>query len=100
MAAKGQAKTGGRSKGTPNKTTGELRESINFVLNSNKDKMNEWITRVAKNSPDKALDLMIKLAEFTLPKLNRTTLSGDEDNPLNITTKEIIFKDMNEASSK
>jgi hypothetical protein len=39
--------------------------------------------------------------EYFQPKLNRTTLLGDEDSPLNIkATKEVIFKDMNEASSK
>jgi hypothetical protein len=74
---KGSAKTGGRTKGIPNKATAGIREAIHHVLESNKDNMNEWLKRVAKDNPDKALDLMIKLSEFSIPKLTRTQLQHE-----------------------
>jgi hypothetical protein len=85
---KGSEKTGGRSKGTPNKATAGIKEAIQHVLDSNKDNLNDWLERVAKSDPDKAIDLMIKLSEFVVPKLNRTQMQHEGE----ITNKTINVK--------
>ena len=82
----------GRPKGVPNKSTAVVREAIANLLDRNSEKMDEWLQLVAygdselgvKPQPDKALDIMQKLAEYHIPKLARTEVVGDADKPLTI----------------
>lgn len=87
--AKGQ-KTGGRTKGTPNRTSQEFRDTVRQVLESNSENVGRWLTLVAegdgtdtgKPDPAKALDLLSKLAEFAAPKLARTEHTTPDDQPM------------------
>lgn len=82
-------KTGGRTKGTPNKATREFRETVQKLLDDNRENVGRWLTLVAegdgtdhgKPDPAKALDLLARLAEFAAPKLARTELAGDPNAP-------------------
>jgi hypothetical protein len=80
--AKG-VKTGGRQAGTVNKATKEFRDTVTKVLEMNAENVAIWLAQVAnghgdtKPAPDKALDLMAKLAEFAAPKLARTEHAGE-----------------------
>ena len=69
-------KTGGRKKGTPNKATVEVRESIAIFANQNVTRLQEWLDRIAEDDPAKASDLFVKLLEYHVPKLARTEHSG------------------------
>jgi len=81
----------GRPAGVPNKSTSIVREAIANLLDRNSEKMDEWLQLVAygdselgvKPQPDKALDIMQKLAEYHIPKLARTEV-GDKDTPLEL----------------
>jgi hypothetical protein len=76
----------GRPKGVPNKSTATVREAIANLLERNAEKMDEWLQLVAygdselgvKPQPDKALDIMQKLAEYHIPKLSRTEVTGED----------------------
>lgn len=78
----------GRKKGTPNKATREFRETVQALLDENRDNVVRWLALVAegddnsKPDPGRALDLMAKLAEYAAPKLARTVVAGDPDAPL------------------
>ena len=80
----------GRPKGMPNKVTIEFRQTISDLLSKNAPKVETWLNQVAegqpehdiKPAPDKALNIMAKLAEYAAPKLNRTVIAGDQDAPL------------------
>lgn len=78
----------GRKKGIPNKATTEFRETVRKLLEDNADNVAFWLSQVATGShgkdpaPEKALDLMAKLAEFAAPKLARTEVVGDEKAPV------------------
>ena len=82
----------GRPKGVPNKSTETVRKAIAMLLERNSEKMDEWLQLVAygdselgvKPQPDKALDIMQKLAEYHIPKLARTEVVGDKDQPVTI----------------
>ncbi len=67
-------KWGGRSKGTPNKQTQEIREAYKQLIEMNLDNMSKWISTIAEDSPEKAVDLIVKLSDFVIPKLNRTEI--------------------------
>ena len=82
----------GRPKGIPNKSTAMVREAIATLLERNSEKMDEWLQLVAygdeslgiKPQPDKALDIMQKMAEYHIPKLARTEVTGAENGPITI----------------
>lgn len=81
-------KTGGRTKGTPNKVSQEFRDTVKRVLEANSENVGRWLTMVAegdgdsKPDPGKALDLLAKLAEFAAPKLARTEVTGAGGGPV------------------
>jgi hypothetical protein len=80
----------GRPKGVVNKVTQEFRETVQKLLDENRENVGRWLTLVAegdgteKGQPDpaKALDLLARLAEYAAPKLARTEHSGDPEKPL------------------
>jgi len=82
----------GRPKGVPNKSTDAVRKAIALLLERNAENMDRWLTTVAegddvrgiKPAPDKALDIMQKMAEYHIPKLARTEVTGAENGPLTI----------------
>ena len=82
----------GRPRGSPNKSTAEVREQVAKLISMNIEDADEWLSMVAygdeemgvKPDPGKALDLLHKMAEFHIPKLARTEVTGAENGPLTI----------------
>lgn len=82
----------GRPKGAVNKSTATVREAIATLLERNAEKMDEWLQMVAygddslgiKPAPDKALDIMQKMAEYHIPKLARTEVTGKDGDDLKV----------------
>ena len=72
MAAKGQPKTGGRQKGTPNKLTADLKDMILGALDDAGGR--HYLARQAVENPGPFMVLVGKV----LP----TTLAGDKQNPI------------------
>jgi hypothetical protein len=79
----------GRPKGVPNKATKDVKEAIARFAEGNVHKLEEWLETIAygdgdqvKPDPAKAADLYMKVIEYHIPKLARTELAGDKDNPL------------------
>ena len=72
----------GRKPGTKNKTTKHIREAYQKLTEDNLDNMSIWISQIASEDPAKAMDTMIKLSEYILPKLQRTELTGNDGNDL------------------
>lgn len=69
--------TVGRQKGTPNKATATVRDIFSAFVEANAETVQALFDRVAENDPAKALDLLARLAEFVIPKLASTDLTGD-----------------------
>ena len=74
----------GRPKGTPNRATTAVREAIARMAEDNAENFAEWLTKVAKESPEKACDIYLKAIEYHIPKLARTEVTGAENGPLTI----------------
>lgn len=73
---KGTPKTGGRKKGTPNKTTAELKK---WVFNFVDENLDAFKKEFANLEMDQKINLIIKLLPYVLPKQTETKLSVDED---------------------
>ena len=85
MKKEKKQKTGGREKGTPNKVTTELRVRIADLIDVHFDTL---IDDIAQLEPKERIAAMIKLFEYSLPKLQRVELdTGD-------VTQQIIFNEV------
>ncbi len=72
----------GRPKGKPNKTTKHIREAYQKLTEDNLANMSLWLADIAADDPAKAMDTMIRLSEYILPKLARTELTGNDGDDL------------------
>lgn len=83
-----RAKTGGRKKGSVNKTTKELRERIKEIVDSELEDIDLIIGKLTEKE---RTDLLAKLLPFVLPKMNELIIdSTDSFVPI-----EIIITDEN-----
>ena len=69
---------GGRQKGTPNKATAEARAAFGMVFEKLAPEVEGWILAVAETDPARAAELVLRLAEYFVPKLARTEVAGAE----------------------
>ena len=46
--------------------------------------MNSWLVEVSKDNPAKALDIIIKLSDFVLPKLKQIDSANDQKDSLSV----------------
>lgn len=87
-------KTGGRKAGVPNKVTQEAREAVKALLDANLPYLQTWLQTTADGvfddqtgkyivlpNPGKACDIVQNLVEYSVPKLARTEVVGDEKAP-------------------
>lgn len=100
----------GRPKGALNKATTEFRVTVQKLLDDNRANVGKWLAMVAEGTqaeldaegnvakkgvppaPDKALDLLAKLAEYAAPKLARTEHVGDGGGPVRIVASNLDEK--------
>ena len=72
----------GRPKGAANKATADVKAAIAAFTSANVEKLDDWLNQI--DDPAKRLDLYFKALEYTMPKLARTELAGDKENPLTV----------------
>jgi hypothetical protein len=68
-------KTGGREKGTPNKVTRELRETLKATLANELEQIPELLNEL---STEKRLDYLMKLLPYVLPKVQSIEMNKGE----------------------
>lgn len=66
----------GRKLGIPNKATSETKEVIKNLLEENHGNMSIWLAQVGENDPAKALDIIVRLLSFVVPKLANQELTA------------------------
>jgi hypothetical protein len=84
----------GRPPGSVNKATKTFRETVSAMLEGNAENVQKWLETVAygdgdqvKPDPKGALALLAQLAEYATPKLARTEMVGDAEQPLQTVIK-------------
>ena len=76
------ANRNGRPKGAKNKNTSAIRTAYQNLVEMNLENMSMWIAEVASEDPKAAVDLLIKLSEYVIPKLARTEVTGKDGDDL------------------
>jgi len=61
-------KGGKASKRGKSKTTIEIRNTFTSILSDNETNIQRWLDKTADKDPGKAIDLIIKMASFIIPK--------------------------------
>ncbi len=83
MAETTNNRPGGRQKGTPNKTTGRVREAIARAAEANSDKIVEWLDEIHReNGAESAMKLYLQMIEYHIPKLARSEVTGPNGGPI------------------
>lgn len=68
----------GRPKGSQSRTTKELRRAYQNLVDNNIENMTEWLEQIAAESPEKAMDMILKLSEYVMPKMSRQEITGED----------------------
>lgn len=87
MANNTGQKFGGRTKGTPNKTTNEIREQFQKLIENN---LEQFENDIKELEPKDRIKTILELSKFVIPTLKATELTTPNDN--NITPVKIIFE--------
>ncbi len=90
----------GRKKGTLNKNTKQIREAYQKLTEDNLDNMNLWLMQTASEDPAKAMDLMLRLSEYIIPKLARQELVGNDGEDLFKNIKFEFGPDVNDQENR
>jgi hypothetical protein len=69
----------GRKPGVPNRTTEAAKLTIQRAVNGILDTMQSDLQEIKKDNPVKAMELAIKLLEYTIPKLKSVDIQGTVD---------------------
>jgi hypothetical protein len=68
--------TNGRPKGALNRTTEQMRLTINRAVNNTLNTIQSDLEELKKTDPVKALELSMKLMEYAMPKMRSIDLKG------------------------
>jgi hypothetical protein len=76
---KGHTLATGRPKGSLNRTTEMMRLNIARAVNNTLDTIQTDLAEIKKEDPVKAMELAMKLMEYSLPKLRSIDINGSID---------------------
>jgi hypothetical protein len=86
--AKGDQKTGGRKKGTPNKVSADLRGWINALIESNREQLEADLKAL---EPKDRIIILEKLMQYVIPKQQSVReATKDVDASQKIPTKVVV----------
>ena len=77
-------KTGGRKKGTPNRTTAEAKEFLEKIIFGQFDAIPDVLATLKEEDKAKYIDSLHKLIQYVLPKKSDLTSKDNALNPLTI----------------
>lgn len=67
----------GRKKGTPNKTTAELKEIITRIVGNQLEHIEKDLEKIRKTDPAEAMRLSSKFIDYVLPKQTKMEIEGE-----------------------
>ncbi len=70
-------KTGGRTKGTPNKTTAQIKEMIVSLVGNQMEKWPVELEKMMRRDPAEAMKITGRLIDYVLPKQTKMELEGE-----------------------
>ena len=87
---KGNKLSKGRPKGAVNRSTEMMKVTIARAIDNTLNTLSSDLEKIKKKDPERAIELALKLMEFTLPKLSRTEMRAEIDQRIHQITVNII----------
>ena len=76
---KGHKLAKGRPPGALNRSTEMMKLTIARAVDNTLNTLSADLEKIRKSDPERAIELALKLMEFTLPKLSRTEMKAEID---------------------
>ena len=76
---KGNKLSTGRPKGAINRSTEMMKLTIARAVDNTLNTLSADLEKIRKDDPERAIELALKLMEYTLPKLSRTEMRAEID---------------------
>ena len=74
---KGHKLATGRPRGAVNRSTEMMKVTIARAVDNTLNTLSADLEKITKHDPERAIELALKLMEFTLPKLSRTEMKAE-----------------------
>jgi hypothetical protein len=74
---KGHKLATGRPKGAINRSTEMMKLTIARAVDNTLNTLSADLEKIRKDDPERAIELALKLMEYTLPKLSRTEMKAE-----------------------
>jgi hypothetical protein len=86
----------GRPKGVPNRSSEEMKLTIARAVNEGLDYLKSDLQRIRKEDPEKALNIILKLLDYNIPKLKAVDMNvrGEITNKIESITVNINQKNI------
>ena len=81
----------GRKKGVVNKATQEVKDAYLALIQGNLPQIQSWLDQVAEKDPGRAIDLLLRISPFVIPK--KQEMDVNLENPIQI----LIPRDKDDA---
>jgi hypothetical protein len=72
---------GGRHPGAKNKMQSDIKKSFQQLVEGNLTNIETWLDKVSANDPAKAIDIVIRLSEYILPKMKSIEMKAEVESP-------------------
>jgi len=89
----------GRPKGALNRSTEEMKLTIARAVNNTLNTISSDLETIKKKDPERAIELALKLMEYSLPKLSRMEMRGEIDQRIHQIQVNITQTGSNEDNS-
>jgi hypothetical protein len=73
---KGNKLSKGRPAGALNRSTEEMKLTITRAVNNTLNSLTKDLEEIKKRNPERAMELALKLLEYTMPKLKSVDING------------------------
>jgi hypothetical protein len=75
--SKGHKLAKGRPAGALNRSTEEMKLTLARAVNNTLSTLSKDLEEIKKRDPERAIDIALKIMEYTLPKLSRTEMRAE-----------------------
>jgi hypothetical protein len=76
---KGHKLAKGRPSGALNRSTEEMKLTLARAVNNTLNTLTKDLEEIKTRDPERAIDIALKIMEYTLPKLSRTEMKAEID---------------------
>ena len=89
----------GRPKGALNRSTEMMKITIARAIENTLNTLSTDLEKIKKKDPERAIELALKLMEYTLPKLSRTEVKAEIDQKIQQISVNITQKNIDESGN-